>query len=36
VIYRHGRADSLLARVEGTTHGKLRGVDFPYARVACP
>jgi hypothetical protein len=36
VIYRHGRADSLLARVEGTSHGKLRGVDFPYARVACP
>ena len=29
-------ADSLVARVEGISHGRLRGVDFPYARVACP
>jgi hypothetical protein len=36
VIYRRGRADSLLARVEGVSHGKLHGVDFPYAHVACP
>jgi uncharacterized protein DUF6265 len=36
VIYRRDGADSLLARVEGTTNGKVRGVDFPYARVVCP
>jgi hypothetical protein len=29
-------ADSLVARVEGMSHGRLRGADFPYARVACP
>ena len=28
--------DSLLARIEGTRDGRTRGVDFPYARVACP
>jgi len=36
VIYRRDGADSLLARVEGTTNSKVRGVDFPYARVVCP
>ena len=36
VIYRHPGADSLVARVEGMSRGKLRGVDFPYARVTCP
>ena len=35
VIYRR-RADSLLARIEGTVNGRTRAVDFPYARVACP
>ena len=35
VIYRRRGADSLLARVEGTTGGQTRGVDFPYTRAAC-
>jgi len=36
VRYRRRGADSLIGRVEGMRGGKLRGVDFPYARVACP
>jgi hypothetical protein len=36
VIYRRLSADSLVARIEGTRNGSVRGVDFPYARVACP
>jgi len=36
VIYRRRGADSLIGRVEGTRGGKLRGVDFPYARAVCP
>ena len=36
VMYRRRGADSLIARVEGLRGGKLRGADFPYARVACP
>jgi hypothetical protein len=28
--------DSLVARIEGTSNGRSRGVEFPYARVACP
>ena len=36
VMYRRPSADSLTARVEGLRRGQLRGVDFPYARVACP
>ena len=36
VIYRRLNADSLVARIEGTRNGSVRGVDFPYARVACP
>ena len=36
VLYRRRGADSLIARVEGMRGGKLRGADFPYARVACP
>ena len=36
VIYRRRGADSLVGRVEGMRGGTLRGVDFPYARVACP
>ena len=34
VIYRR-RADSLLARVEGTRNGQIRGFDFPYRRAQC-
>ena len=36
VMYRRRGADSLIARVEGMRSGKLRGADFPYARVTCP
>ena len=36
VVYRARGRDSLVARVEGTRDGRLRGVEFPYARVACP
>jgi hypothetical protein len=36
VMYRRPSADSLVARVEGMRRGQLRGIDFPYARVACP
>jgi hypothetical protein len=36
VMYRRHGADSLIGRVEGKRDGRLRGVDFPYARVACP
>lgn len=36
VIYRRAGADSLVARVEGTTPSGMRAVGFPYARVACP
>lgn len=35
VIYRKRGADSVIARVEGTRGGQLRGIDFPYARVPC-
>ena len=28
-------ADSLVARVEATRGGRVRGVDFPYQRVSC-
>jgi hypothetical protein len=37
VIYRRAgsSSDSLVARVEGTRNGTVRGMDFPYARVSC-
>jgi hypothetical protein len=35
VIYRLQSDDRLVARIEGTRDGKLRGVDFPMQRVAC-
>jgi hypothetical protein len=35
IIYRRVRNDSLRARVEGTQNGRVRGSDFPYARVPC-
>jgi hypothetical protein len=35
IIYRRVRNDSLRARIEGTQNGRMRGSDFPYARVAC-
>jgi hypothetical protein len=35
VLYRRAGADSLVARVEGTRGGRVRGVDFPYQRTSC-
>jgi Domain of unknown function (DUF6265) len=35
IIYRRLGTDSLVARIEGTRGGRLRGVDFPYRRAAC-
>jgi hypothetical protein len=37
VRYRRAGAagDSLVARVEGTRNGTVRGIDFPYARTDC-
>jgi len=36
IIYRKRGADSLIARIEGTTGGTARGVDFPYVKTRCP
>lgn len=36
IVYRRVGADSLVARVEGERNGTTRGIDFRYARVACP
>jgi hypothetical protein len=35
IIYRKRGADSIIARIEGTMNGRVRGVDFPYAKVRC-
>ncbi len=35
IIYHRRTADSLVARIEGTVGGKLKGVDFPMKRVKC-
>ncbi len=35
VSYRHMPDGSLLARIEGETDGKVRGVDFPLLRAQC-
>lgn len=35
IRYKKVGADQLRARIEGTMNGKARGIDFPYARVAC-
>lgn len=34
IRYRRG-VDTLYARIEGTSNGKTRGIDYPYARVSC-
>lgn len=36
IIYRRVGPDSLIARVEGTRNGVVRGIDYPYRRTACP
>lgn len=35
VIYRLQPDGSLFARVEATTNGKTRGLDYPYKRAKC-
>ena len=35
IQYRRVRADSLVARIEGTRNGQVRGIDYPLRRVAC-
>ena len=34
--YRRITRDSLVARIEGSTGGATRGIDFPLHRIACP
>jgi hypothetical protein len=34
VIYRLN-GDSLIARIEGTSNGKMRGIDFPMKKTKC-
>ena len=36
IVYRTAGPDSLLARVEGSRGGSIRGIDYPYGRVSCP
>lgn len=36
IRYQAVGTDSLRARIEGMRGGQLRGVEFPYARMACP
>lgn len=36
ILYRRRGADSVIARIEGPRGGQMRGIDFPFARVACP
>jgi hypothetical protein len=36
IIYRLQPDGGLAARIEGTEQGRMRGIDFPMARVACP
>ena len=36
ISYRSRGSDSLVARIEGTRNGRVRAIDFPYQRVACP
>jgi hypothetical protein len=35
IIYRR-EGDRLLARIEGPQGGELKGIDYPYEKVACP
>ena len=34
IIYK-GSGEKMTARIEGLTNGKLKGIDFPYARARC-
>ncbi|MEQ1606537.1 MAG: DUF6265 family protein [Pyrinomonadaceae bacterium] len=35
IIYKLTKPDALFARIEGTTDGKLSGMDFPMTRAKC-
>jgi len=35
IIYRRGSPDALFARIEATSEGKTRGIDFPMLRIKC-
>lgn len=35
IIYRLEKDGSLFARIEGVSHGKQRGVDYPMKRIKC-
>lgn len=35
ILYRRTAPDSVLARIEGTRNGQVRGIDFPMRRVGC-
>lgn len=35
IIYRKVGADTVVARIEGTRGGQVRGIDFPFRRVGC-
>ena len=35
ILYRVAGADSVVARIEGTRNGEVRGINFPMRRVAC-
>ena len=34
IMYKRN-GENMTARIEGTTNGKLKGIDFPYVRVRC-
>lgn len=36
ILYRRRGADSVIARIEGPRGGQMRGMDLPFARIACP
>jgi hypothetical protein len=36
IIYRRRGTESLVARIEGTRGGRVKGVEFPYRRTSCP
>ncbi len=35
IMYRPDGAQAMMARIEGTSQGKIKGIDFPMKRVSC-
>ncbi len=35
VIYRRDGPNAVVARIEGTSKGKIKGIDFPMKRISC-